>query len=119
MDAALLVIEDGVTTRQDAERAAQMLAGTTLVGSVLNKARGASEIGRDFVYSCKPNPAFLAGDRFSPEQIQTDLMETRRICEENGCPLEIILKDITTVRYEPERLFEWARIAMRAVGAEK
>ena len=85
----------------------------------VNKARGASEIGRDFVYSCKPNPAFLAGDRFSPEQIQTDLMETRRICEENGCPLEIILKDITTVRYEPERLFEWARIAMRAVGAEK
>lgn len=41
VDAALLVIEDGVTTRQDAERAKQMLAGTTLVGSVLNKVRGA------------------------------------------------------------------------------
>ena len=81
----------------------------------VKKERGASEIGRDFVYSCKPNPAFLAMDRFHPEQVREDLIETRAVCEENGCPLEIILKDITTVRYEPERLFEWARVAMQVV----
>jgi hypothetical protein len=74
--------------------------------------RGAGEIGRDFVYSRKPNPAFLAMDHLNAEQIRTDLLTTRRICEEHGCPLEYILKDISTVRYEPQRLFEWARIAM-------
>ena len=37
-------------------------------------------------------------------------------CEKHGCPLEYILKDISTVGYEPERLFEWARIAMAVAG---
>jgi hypothetical protein len=32
-----------------------------------------------------------------------------------GCPLEIILKDISTVRYQPERLFQWAGTAMNCV----
>lgn len=82
----------------------------------VNKERGASEIGGDFVYSCKADPALLAAEHFHPDRIRADLMETRAICEENGCPLEIIQKDISTVRYHPERLFEWARIAMQVVG---
>ena len=28
------------------------------------------------------------------------------------CHIEFIMKDISTVRYEPQRLWEWARIAM-------
>ena len=82
----------------------------------VDRERGAAEIGRDFVYSRKPNPAFLATDQFSPEQVRTDLSQTQAVCEEHGCPLEFILKDISTVRYEPERLFEWSRIAMQVVG---
>jgi len=82
----------------------------------VKRERGAAEIGGDFVYSCKPNPAFLAMGQFHPEQVRADLTETRAVCEENGCPLEIILKDISTVRYQPERLFEWARVAMQVVG---
>lgn len=78
--------------------------------------RGASEIGRDFVFSRKPNPAFLA-DQFSPDRIREDLRATRRICQKNGCPLELILKDISTVGYKPERLFQWARIVMEVAGA--
>lgn len=82
----------------------------------VNEERGAAEIGRDYVYSRKPNPALLATDRFNPEQVRADLLATRTVCEKYGCPLEIILKDISTVRYQPERLFEWARIAMQVVG---
>ena len=82
----------------------------------VNEERGAEQIGADFVYSRKPNPAFLATDRLSPEQIRADLSKTREVCEEHGCPLEFILKDISTVRYEPERLDAWARIAMEVVG---
>jgi len=37
------------------------------------------------------------------------------VCARHGCPLELILKDISTVRYEPQRLFDWARIAMEVV----
>jgi len=77
---------------------------------------GASEIGRDYVYSRKPSPAMLAGDSFDPERVRKDLSATRRVCERYGCPLEIILKDISTVRYEPQRLWQWAKIAMEVVG---
>lgn len=77
-----------------------------------NEERGAAEIGSDFVYSRKPSPAFLATHQFNPDQVQEDLITTRKICEKHGCPLEFILKDISTVGYKPERLFEWARIAM-------
>lgn len=43
VDAALLVIEDGITTKQDVEHALEMLDTTELVGTVLNKAHGAPE----------------------------------------------------------------------------
>jgi hypothetical protein len=83
----------------------------------VNEERGATEIGRDYVYSRKPNPAFLATDTFHSEQVRTDLITTREICKKNGCPVEFILKDISTVRYDPPRLFEWGRIAMEVAMA--
>jgi exopolysaccharide/PEP-CTERM locus tyrosine autokinase len=39
VDAALLVIEDGRTTAQELERAAELLKGTNLLGTTLNKVR--------------------------------------------------------------------------------
>ena len=77
-----------------------------------DEARGAAEIGRDFVFSRKPNPALLAAPSFSPDAVREHLTATRRVCDANGCPLEFILKDISTVKYEPQRIFEWAKIAM-------
>ena len=82
----------------------------------VNQERGAAEIGRDFVFSRKPNPAFVAMERFNPEVVRADLIATRTVCEKHGCPLEFILKDVSTVRYQPERLSAWARIAMEVVG---
>lgn len=79
--------------------------------------RGAAEIGRDYVYSRKPSPALLAFDTFDSERVREELVATRTICEAEDCPLEFILKDISTVRYQPERLFEWARVAMEVAGA--
>ncbi len=78
-----------------------------------NQERGAQEIGKEYVFSRKPNPAFLAWERFSHDQVRNDLRETRDLCARHGCPLELILKDISTVRYEPQRLFDWAKIAMQ------
>ena len=76
----------------------------------------ASEIRADFVFSRKPNPALLAWDTFKPDMIREDLTATRTVCEQYGCPLELIQKDISTVRYEPQRLFEWGRIAMEVAN---
>jgi hypothetical protein len=47
--------------------------------------------------------------------VEQDLRDTRDACARHGCPVEFILKDISTVRYEPQRLWEWADLAMRVV----
>ncbi|MCE9616063.1 MAG: hypothetical protein K8T26_17465 [Lentisphaerae bacterium] len=78
--------------------------------------RGAAAIHGDYVFSRKPSPALLATDPFRPEDVRADLTATRDACEKHGCPLEFILKDISTVRYEPQRLEEWGRVAMQVVG---
>lgn len=83
----------------------------------VDQERGAAEIGREYVFSRKPSPALLAFDRFDPEVIRQDLETTVKICQKNHCSLELILKDISTVRYQPERLFQWAEVAMQVVGA--
>ncbi len=77
-----------------------------------NQERGAQEIRGDYVFSRKPTPAFVAMDGFPADEVRKDLATTREICDRNGCPLEFILKDISTVRYAPQRLSEWAQIAM-------
>jgi len=38
VDAALLVIEEGLTRKQDVERAVELLSNINIVGTVLNKA---------------------------------------------------------------------------------
>ena len=47
--------------------------------------------------------------------IGADLRRTREACARNGTPLEYILKDISTVKYKPQRIWEWADIAMKTV----
>jgi hypothetical protein len=83
----------------------------------VDEERGASEISRDFVYSRKPNPVFVAMDQFDADQVRVDLTRTRELCEKYRCPLEFILKDISTVRYDPRRLTAWANIAMQVVAS--
>ncbi len=70
---------------------------------------GAAEIGKDYVYSMKASPAFLSGDAWDPALVRKDLEENLKKTRE--CATEIILKDISTVSYQPRRLWEWARIA--------
>jgi hypothetical protein len=83
----------------------------------VDQEEGAEQIGLDFVFSRKPSPAFVAFDGWSPEAVAQDLRETIEVCRRHGSPLELILKDISTVRYQPQRLWEWADIAMRLVKA--
>jgi len=76
---------------------------------------GAEAIGRDYVFSYKPNPALVARDSWHPEAIERDLRRVVEVCDQSGCPLEITLKDISTVRRRPQRLWEFADIATQVV----
>jgi len=83
----------------------------------VDEERAAAGIGRDYVYSRKPNPALLAWPTFNEQAIREHLQASVDVCARHGCPLEIILKDISTVKYEPRRLWRWAEIAMEIVEA--
>ena len=72
----------------------------------------AEEIGKDYVFSNKPNPTYLAHTSFDEDLVRKDLLETKAICEKFGCPFEYTLKDLSTVAYRPQRLWRWAEIAM-------
>ena len=69
----------------------------------------ADNVGTDYVFSLKHNPALLAEESWNPEFVRRDL--TAILNRLRGLHVEIIMKDISTVKYEPRRLWEWARIA--------
>ncbi len=76
--------------------------------------RIAEEIGGDYVFSLKPSPAILARDNWDPDLVREELTDTLKIALKYNCNVEIIMKDISTVRYQPQRLWEWTRIADEA-----
>jgi hypothetical protein len=72
--------------------------------------RTIAQIGADYVISRKPSPAVFAEDVWHPDRARQDL---RQFLEKTGgnCHVELIMKDISTVRYQPQRLWHWAAIA--------
>jgi len=65
----------------------------------------------EFVIAWKPNPAVLASPVWDPDAVRRELEEKLKIAREYNCVIEIHMKDISTVCYQPKRLWEWARIA--------
>ena len=77
---------------------------------LVNPERAAQNVGGDYVFSYKPNPAFLAEHDWRLSAMRDEL---RGVLEKaRGCHVEIILKDISTIRHAPQRLWEWERMAM-------
>jgi hypothetical protein len=79
-------------------------------------ARAVANIGADYVVSRKPNPAILAEDVWYPDRARSDLFEFLSAAR-GPCHVELILKDISTVRYQPQRLWEWAALAREVAEA--
>lgn len=77
--------------------------------------KGAEAIGPDFVFSRKPNPAMVAMDTWLPGIAEQDFRDVLAATRANGCPVEFTLKDISTCRSDPLRLWEWCSIAERMV----
>jgi len=72
------------------------------------------QVGDDYVLSRKPSPAIFAENTWDPEQARAQLLE---FLDAAGgcCHIEFIMKDISTVRYQPQRLWDWAALAMETV----
>lgn len=68
----------------------------------------AEMIGRNYVISLKPSPAVLAFEHFDEDTVRKDVGE--KLCALKGSNVEIIIKDISTVKYQPQRLWRWVEI---------
>ena len=81
-----------------------------------NTKRAIEQIGDDYVISRKPSPAILAEDTWRPDRARQDI---REFLDATGgkCHVELIMKDISTVRRQPQRLWEWAAIAGELAAA--
>jgi hypothetical protein len=77
--------------------------------------RAVELIGPHWIMSRKPSPAVFAEDHWNPARARRDLRDF--LDRAQGCHVELIMKDISTVRREPQRLWEWAQIAMEEVEA--
>ena len=72
--------------------------------------RAVRNVADQYVFSYKPNPAVFAGDTWRPDEARKELRDLLE--QARGSHVEIIMKDISTVRYQAKRLWEWSRIAM-------
>ena len=75
----------------------------------------AEAIHGDYVFSAKPNPSHVAMGAFDEDLVRKDLQETVDVCRKHNTPCELILKDVSTVCNDPQRLTRWEKIAMEVV----
>jgi len=73
--------------------------------------KAAAALGHDYIFSYKPNPAVVAWDKWSPEHARADLCNVLE--RTKGCVVELIMKDISTCRRDPRRLWDWCELAVR------
>ena len=68
--------------------------------------------GDRYVLSRKPSPAvFITWNADNAKKQLKDFLDIAK-----GCNVELIMKDVSTVGYQPQILWEWAEIAMKVVN---
>lgn len=72
----------------------------------------ASRLPKKYIMSNKPNPSFLACASFNEDVVREDLRRTIKAAKDNGLCLEFLLKDLSTVKNDPQRLWRWSEIAL-------
>jgi hypothetical protein len=71
-----------------------------------------NEVGADYVMSRKPNPAVFIAANWNTDESENNLRDFLDKTE-GQCHVELIMKDISTVSHEPQRLWEWETMASR------
>lgn len=69
----------------------------------------AEKLGKNYVFSRKPNPSDLSYPKIDEEYIRKGLRETLEAAQ--GCHVELIMKDNHTIGRNPENVIQWCRIA--------
>lgn len=74
--------------------------------------KSAEHIAGDYVFSCKSNPAYICAGAFEEDNIRRQLSMAKETCRRTNTPLEIILKDVSSLCGHLEYVDQWEKIAM-------
>lgn len=80
-----------------------------------NVDEAAEIMGKDFVLSYKPNPAFVANKTFDPAPVEEEITRVLEACKRNSTPCEFVLKDISTIANRWENLMEWNNTVQKVI----
>jgi len=79
-----------------------------------NFARMGEMLGRKYVYSRKPTPAFISGAHPDWELLKKDVRDT--LDSAKNCSLEFCFRDIYTIEGDRPRLAKWVRMTRAMMG---
>ena len=80
----------------------------------VNSKKAVEGYGSNYVLSRKPSPAIFL--KWNAPEAKRELEEFKNVSRDSN--VEFIMKDISTVNYQPQKLWEWADIAMKVVGED-
>ena len=78
----------------------------------VNSKKAVEGYGSNYVLSRKPSPAIFL--KWNAPEAKRELEEFKNVARDSN--VEFIMKDISTVKYQPQKLWEWADIAMKVVS---
>lgn len=71
----------------------------------------AAKLPKKYIMSNKPTPSLLATSTLDEDTVRKDIRRTIAAAKANGLGLELLLKDISTVKNDPKKLWRWSEIA--------
>ena len=71
-------------------------------------------LGRDYVFSRKPTPAYISGENPNWDLVRADMEKTKAAAE--NCNLEILFRDIYTMDFDRPRLARWVEMTKGIFG---
>jgi len=77
-------------------------------------AKAAEKLGRDYVFSRKPTPAYISGPSPNWDLLEKDMRETRAVTRDSN--LEILFRDVYTIDGDRPRLRKWVDMTKSIFG---
>ena len=79
-----------------------------------NEAVMAEALGRNYVYSRKPNPTLISTEVWDEDLIRADIRKTLTTARQ--CNVEVIMKDVHTLAGQPWRMARWVALAREVIA---
>jgi hypothetical protein len=76
-----------------------------------NPEKMAERLGSRYIYSRKVPPSEIAGEEINEDKIRQGLRSTFQATTRNHCRVEILMRDILTLSWNPENIIRWVQIA--------